>query len=68
MPKIRLIGAAVKPAFKHEHTHTDTQTHRHTDRQTYCNFIYIYIYIYVWSVILKMDIRKVGRIENFTVR
>ena len=35
MPNIRLIRAAVKPAFRHEHT----------DKQTDCNFIYIDIYI-----------------------
>ena len=28
MPNFRLIGAAVKPAFRHEQT--DTQTHTHT--------------------------------------
>ena len=47
-------------------THITIKTIRHlvsetqTDRQRQ--------FISRWSVLLKMDIRKVGRIENFTVR
>ena len=35
MPNFRLIGAAVKPAIRHE------QTHKHTNKQTDAIFIYI---------------------------
>ena len=38
MPNFRLIGAAVKPAIRHEQT----------DRQTEAIFIYIDIYIYMY--------------------
>ena len=41
MPNFRLIGAAVKPAFRHEHTNTQT------DRQMLTLYIYIYIYTYI---------------------
>ena len=44
MQNIRLIRAAVKPAFRHEHTHTQT------NRQTDCIFIYIDIYIYILEI------------------
>ena len=42
MPSMRLIHAAVKPAFRHE------QTDRHTDRLQFL-YIYIYIYIYIYG-------------------
>ena len=39
MPKIRLIGAAVKQLKRHKHTdthtHTNTQTHTHANTQTH---------------------------------
>ena len=38
MPNMRLIRAAVKPAFRHEQT--DKQTNKQTDRQ----IVFIYIY------------------------
>ena len=49
MANIRLICAAVKPAFRHK------QTHRHTHRQTDCNFMYIYIYIYIYIYMRPID-------------
>ena len=39
MPNFRLIGAAVKPAIRHE------QTNRQTDR----GYLYIYRYIYIYD-------------------
>ena len=41
MPNFRLIGAAVKPAIRHEQT--DKQTNKQTDR----GYLYIYIDIYM---------------------
>ena len=49
MPKIRLIGSAVKSVKKYEHTqtHTETQIQTHTDCNLYIYIYVIYIYIYI---------------------
>ena len=52
MPNMRLIRAAVKPAFRHEQTHT--QTDRQTDTQIAILYIYRYIYIYKIAICLSV--------------